>query len=259
MSPPCLDDWAEAERCRSARSLPDMIAGDLIVIGASAGGVGALLRLAPELPRDWSAAVAIVIHVPPRSTSNLPAILGREARLSASFARHDESIEAGRIYVAPPDHHLVVADGVFRLSAGPQENRYRPAIDVLFRSAARSWGARCIGVVLSGHLDDGTIGLVAIRRAGGIAVVQDPADAECPSMPRSALENAGADHCVPLAELGSLLQQLVLQNRRRPPMGAKEPGTQGPTPAERDAAPPAERSSPPGRRARARRTIAHRS
>ena len=186
-----------------------MAADRLIVIGASAGGIPALVRLFRDLPERWSAAVAVALHLAPNSSGNLASVLGRGAALPVAFATDGEQIRSARIYVAPPDRHLVVSDGALRVSVGPKSSRHRPAIDVLFRSAARAWGPRVIGVVLSGYLDDGTLGLAEIRRAGGLAVVQDPADAEYPSMPASALEGAGADHRVSISEMAALLEQLA--------------------------------------------------
>lgn len=183
-------------------------ARDLIVIGASAGGVEALRRLTADLPPDLRAGVVVVLHLAPGAASGLPAILGRSGALAASHARDRESLLPGHIYVAPPDRHVVVSDGVLRLTSGPRENLARPAIDPLFRSAAREHGGHVIGVVLSGLLDDGSAGLLSIRRAGGVAVVQEPEDALYADMPRHALAIAGADHVVKIADMGSLLDEL---------------------------------------------------
>jgi two-component system, chemotaxis family, protein-glutamate methylesterase/glutaminase len=182
---------------------------DLVVVGASAGGVEALIRVVSELPSDFPAAMLVVLHVPADTPSNLPAILGRVGRLPAAHARDDEPIEPGRILVAPPDWHLLVQDGRVRLSSGPFENLNRPAVDVLFRSAAINRDGRTIGVVLSGALDDGAAGLRTIALAGGLAVVQDPGDALIPSMPRSALEAARVDHVLPADEIGRKLPELL--------------------------------------------------
>jgi len=139
----------------------------------------------------------------------LPDILARASHWPAAMARHGEALEHGRILVAPPDHHLAIVDGRIALDRGPLENRVRPAVDVLFRSAAASCGARVIGVVLTGHLGDGSSGARAIKRAGGLLVVQSPDDAEAPSMPQSAISAAAPDYVVPLAAMGELLCALV--------------------------------------------------
>src|SRR5438046_2361834 len=154
-----------------------MQARDIIVIGASAGGVEALVELVRLLPPDLPAAVFVVLHVPPQSTSVLPSILNRARTLPAVHPHDGQATQHGRIYVAPPDHHMLIKDGTIRLTRGPRENRNRPAADALFRTAARDYGPRVTGVVLSGALDDGTAGLSAIKSRGGLAVVQDPAEA----------------------------------------------------------------------------------
>ena len=180
----------------------------LIVVGASAGGVRALQRLAAGLPADLRAAVLVVLHIGSHR-SMLPEMLSSRGPLPAAHARHEEPLQPGRIYVAPPDHHMVVSGGTVRLNRGPKEHHTRPAIDPLFLSAALSHGSETIGVVLTGTLDDGTFGLQAIKQCGGTALVQDPADAEEPSMPESALHHVDVDHCVPLADMARLLTSLA--------------------------------------------------
>jgi two-component system chemotaxis response regulator CheB len=182
---------------------------DLVVVGASAGGVEALIRVVSELPSNFPAAILVVLHTPADAPSNLPAILGRAGPLRSAHARDDEPIEPGRILVAPPDRHLLVHDGRVRLSSGPFENLHRPAVDVLFRSAAINRDGCTVGVVLSGALDDGAAGLRTIALAGGLAVVQDPGDALFPSMPRSAIEAARVDHVLPADEIGRKLPELL--------------------------------------------------
>jgi two-component system, chemotaxis family, protein-glutamate methylesterase/glutaminase len=193
---------------------------DIIVIGASAGGVEALQEIASTLPPDFQAAVFVVLHVTAEATSALPAILRRAGPLPASHAVNNEPIRYGRLYIAPPDFHLVLCDGAVRVVHGPRENRSRPAVDPLFRSAAITYGPRVIGVVLSGALDDGTAGLLAIKAQAGVAVVQDPDDAVVSGMPRSALEYVNVDYCAPLTEIGPLLVRLA---REPAPMAVPRP------------------------------------
>ncbi len=181
----------------------------MIAIGASAGGIEALVRLVGGLPANLQAAVTVVVHVPSTATSALPRILNRAGPLPAAQAIDGDSIESGQIYVAAPGHHLLVMPGRLRVTRGPRENGHRPAIDTLFTSTASAFGRNAIGVVLSGANNDGALGLAAIKAAGGIAVVQDPADALVSEMPRSARDAVAADHVAPAAELGPLLASLV--------------------------------------------------
>jgi two-component system, chemotaxis family, protein-glutamate methylesterase/glutaminase len=182
---------------------------DLVVVGASAGGVEALRTLVAGLPGELAAAVLVVLHIPPRAPSALPGILTRSGPLKAVHAADGERLHHGRIYVAPSDRHLLVRDGHIWLSNGPIENGHRPAVDALFRSAAHAHGTRTIGVVLSGARDDGTAGLSSIVSRGGLAIVQDPADALHPSMPRSAIDHVNVDHVEPAREIGPLIASLV--------------------------------------------------
>jgi two-component system chemotaxis response regulator CheB len=182
---------------------------DIIVIGASAGGVEALGELVGQLPPELPAAVLVVLHVSATATSVLPEILSRSGQLPAAAAADGDQIERGQIYVAPNDCHMLVHDGRISLSRGPRENGHRPAIDPLFRSAARAYRDRVVGVVLSGMLDDGAAGLRFIKDMGGATVVQDPDDAMFGAMPRAALEVAQPDRVVPVAALGGVLEALL--------------------------------------------------
>jgi two-component system chemotaxis response regulator CheB len=186
---------------------------DIIVVGGSTGAIAALQRLVADLPADLPAAVLVVTHID-ATPSLLPRILKRSAALPVAEAVDGEPIESGRIYIAAPDRHLLVEGGRVALRRGPRENSTRPAIDSLFRSAAVAFGARVIGVILTGMLNDGTAGLRAIKRCGGVAAVQDPDDAEAPDMPRSALRHVAVDHCVPLAGMGALLSRLAAEPAR---------------------------------------------
>src|SRR3954465_1951842 len=177
----------------------------IVVIGTSGGGLDALRTIVPDLPADFPAPIAIVMHTAPDSPGVLADILARVGRLPATSVTAAERLRPGTIYVAAPDYHLVIEPGRIRGTKGPKENRFRPAIDPLFRSAAQVFGPGAIGVVLTGNLDDGTAGLWAIKQLGGTAIVQDPADALFPSMPRSALRHVNVDHVVPIAGVAPLL------------------------------------------------------
>jgi two-component system chemotaxis response regulator CheB len=182
---------------------------DVVVVGASAGGVQALQQLVAALPPELPASVLIALHLSSEATSVLHDILSRAGQLDASQAVDGERLERGHIYVAPPDRHLLVRGANVCLSAGPRENGHRPAIDPLFRSAARAFGARVIGVVLTGTLDDGTDGLRLIKDRGGCAVVQDPEDAAYGEMPASAIAYADPHWIVPLAEIGRVIVEVI--------------------------------------------------
>ena len=184
--------------------------GRVIGIGASAGGVDALIRVVRELPPDLPAAICIVLHVPSSGRSVLASILGRYTPLPVVDADEDQLLRPGRIYVAPNDRHLIVTDGHLQLDRGPKENGVRPSVDVLLRTLAAACGPRAIAVVLSGALCDGSAGAVAVRNAGGVVVVQDPADATVASMPRSALRAVGeADAVLRANAIGPALARLV--------------------------------------------------
>jgi two-component system chemotaxis response regulator CheB len=182
---------------------------DVVVVGASAGGVEALARLVASLPADFPAAVLVVLHVLPGGRSVLGEILARAGRLPAATATDGARIERGRIYVAPPDHHLLLDGETLRMSRGPRENGHRPAIDLLFRSAAESRGPRLLGVVLTGLLDDGAAGLCVIKERGGAAVVQSPDDALYPAMPVSAIAATDVDAVVPVDQMAVTIGRLL--------------------------------------------------
>lgn len=186
-----------------------MVTRDVICVGASSGGVSALSRFVARLPPALPATVLVVLHMSPSSPGALPNILARASGWPTKMAVHGERLVHGRILVAPPDHHLTIVDGHTQLDRGPLENRVRPAVDVLFRSAAAWCGARVIGVVLTGHLSDGSAGARAIKRTGGVVIAQSPDDAESPSMPRATIAIAHPDHVVPLEEMGALLRTIV--------------------------------------------------
>lgn len=180
---------------------------DVIVLGASAGGIDALVRIVGGLPEDFPAAVFVVLHLPEGAATSLPQILDRAGRLRAFAASDTKPIQPGTITVAPPDHHLVLEDGHVRALRGPKVNGHRPAVDVLFHSAARTYGERVVGVVLSGSLYDGTLGLRAIKRRGGVAIVQ--ADAAHEGMPTSAIKNVDVDAVLPIQEIPEALTMFV--------------------------------------------------
>lgn len=194
----------------------------IIVIGASSGGFAVLRQLAAELPAGLAAAVFIVWHLPPDGHGVLPQALNRASTLPAAHAADGEPIAPGRIYVAPPDRHLLVERGRVRVTRGPKENGFRPAVDPLFRSAAFAYGPLVVGVVLSGALDDGAAGLRAIKRRGGTAVVQDPLDAEVPAMPHNAMRAAAVDYVVSATDLAALLVRLSHEPAPAAPEGAMD-------------------------------------
>ncbi|HEX3704641.1 MAG TPA: chemotaxis protein CheB [Vicinamibacterales bacterium] len=196
---------------------------DIVAIGASSGGVQALTVLLSSLPADLQAALFVVLHVNPDAPSQLPAILNRAGALPAAHAVDGEPIRRGRVYVAPPGMQTYLQPGRMAVKRGPQENLYRPAIDPLFRTAAHHYGARTIGVVLSGALDDGAAGLRAIKEAGGLAIVQEPDDAEVPGMPLNALERVKADYCVRMAAMGPLIAELTSRSFSLTPLAGEVP------------------------------------
>src|ERR1044071_8567923 len=170
-----------------------MATDDILTIGASAGGVEALRVLVSLLPTELPAALFVVLHIPQDAPSLLPALLQRAGSLPARHPADNTPIENGRIYVAPPNRHMLLEPGRVRLVHGPKENRHRPAIDPLFRSAAKAYGPRVVGVILTGALDDGTQGLEVVKKCGGVTIVQNPEEAIVPSMPLSALRYVEVD------------------------------------------------------------------
>ncbi|MBC7283276.1 chemotaxis protein CheB [Hoeflea sp.] len=191
-----------------------MTRSSIITIGASSGGVVALRSIAAALPAAFSAPLLVVLHIG-ALRSELPALLNMAGPLPAKHAEDGDMILPGHIYVAPPDRHMIVADGRLRLVRGPKENSARPAIDPLFRSVAENFGSDAVGVILTGNLNDGTLGLFEIKRRGGVAIGQNPNDAAYPDMPRSAAEHVALDYCPPLADIPELLIELVDQKKGR--------------------------------------------
>ena len=186
---------------------------DLVVVGASAGGVQALETLVRNLPPTFPAAIGIVLHVPAWRQSHLPDILTRAGTLPAAHAVHGERLRGGRIYVAPPDAHMLIDGERIELWRGPRENHHRPAVNPLFRTAATSYGPRVAGAVLSGAQDDGAAGLWWIKKYGGMALAQDPLEAEHSSMPRSAITSVDIDYVAPSAQIARLLTGLATGER----------------------------------------------
>lgn len=187
----------------------ERVTRDVIVIGASAGGIEALLGLFEKLPASLPAAVAVVVHRPPLFESALVRILGRRATLPVLEPEDQETVAPGRVYLGPRDHHMVFEDGVIRLNRGPQQHRFRPAVDPLFLSAAETYGRRVIGVLLSGGGADGVRGLIGIKARGGLSVVQDPREARNPTMPASAIAEDDVDAILRLDEMADALASLT--------------------------------------------------
>ncbi|MBD2058667.1 chemotaxis protein CheB [Oculatella sp. FACHB-28] len=180
-------------------------ASPIVVIGASAGGVQALLELVQLLPANFGASIFIVLHTSPTLPSRLPKLLQTAGHLSVTHAVDQAEIYPGHIYVAPPDRHLLIKPGWMQVVLGPKENRFRPAIDPLFRTAALAYGDRVIGVLLSGALYDGTAGLFDIKQHGGLTIVQDPEEAFVSALPRHAIAHVAVDHILPIAGIAQLL------------------------------------------------------
>jgi two-component system chemotaxis response regulator CheB len=193
---------------------------EVAAVGASAGGVEALLRLVGMLPETFAAAIFVVLHIPATGPSALPGILSRGGPLPAVHPADGAPIEPGHIYVAPPDRHLLVAPGTVRVARGPREHGHRPAIDPLFRSAARAYDSAAAGVILSGTLDDGATGLALLHERGGVAIVQEPTDALYAAMPANALRLTLPDYVQPVEDIARTLARLALAPTDRPPNAA---------------------------------------
>lgn len=195
---------------------------DIVVVGASAGGVEALMRFVGQLALGFTGAVFVVLHIAP-ARSVLPSILRRRSELPVAHAVEGQPVEAGRIYVAPPDRHLLLEPGCVRVVTGPHQNGHRPGIDPLFRTAAWAYSERVVGVLLSGMLYDGTLGLEAIKGAGGLSLVQDPDDALYPAMPQSAIAHGSPD----LIGTAEVLAQFVVELAARGPENEHLMGERG--------------------------------
>jgi two-component system, chemotaxis family, protein-glutamate methylesterase/glutaminase len=210
--PPTLLGWQLMPESQSGTAEPAMRTPrgrDIVVVGGSEGGIQALLAFVAGLPADLPAAVFTALHTHAGTESRLADMLSRRGPLPARLAIHGEPITPGRIYVAPPDNHLMLRPGHLQVVRGPKENGFRPAVDPLFRTASIAYGPRVIGVVLTGNLDCGTAGLLSIKARGGLALVQDPHEAAVPEMPRSALDHVAIDHVATVADLSTLVSKLV--------------------------------------------------
>ena len=185
-----------------------MVDVPLIVIGASVGGLTAMASVLREVSPTFPGAILAVIHIGDQD-AQLPRYFHRRSPLFVDYAQDQQKIAPGRVYVAPPDRHLIVENGHVLLSAGPKENHTRPAIDPLFRSAAENYGPLVSGIILTGHLSDGTAGLWEVKRRGGTTIVQNPDEAEVPSMPKSALRHVAVDYCLNLTDIGKLVNRLA--------------------------------------------------
>jgi two-component system chemotaxis response regulator CheB len=182
---------------------------DIVVVGASAGGIEALKAFVKDLPADFKGSIFIVLHVPSYSETRLPWILSKVGNIEAVLPDDGEEIEPGKIYVAPNDHHMLLQEGKIVVKRGPKENRFRPAIDALFRSAAYVYGSRVIGIILSGLLDDGASGIWTIKQMGGTVIVQEPEDAEQPQLPKNVLQYVVPDYTLAAIDMGPIVAGLV--------------------------------------------------
>ncbi len=204
-----MDMDANSTTATPARERKPAFGHDIVVVGGSAGAIQPLVKIVAQLPADLAATLFVVIHRSAEAPQRLAEILRRESGLRAMEAADGMTIEHGVIHVAPPDRHLLVEESAIRVVHGPKENRHRPAIDPLFRSAAWAYGPRVVGILLSGGLNDGAAGLWAIETCGGTTIVQDPEEARFPGIPRSALENMDVDHCVRSTEMAMLISRLA--------------------------------------------------
>lgn len=186
----------------------------VVVIGTSAGGLSALKELIIQLNKKFPLPILLVKHISADATGSVILdVLNKQSKIVCQYAKNGEKLKAGHLYMAPSNHHLMIdGDQKILITKGAQENRSRPAIDPLFRSAAVAFGNGVIGILLTGYLDDGTSGMKVIKRCGGICIVQDPKDADYPDMPKNALNNVEVDYCLPISEMGALLYQLIPQN-----------------------------------------------
>jgi two-component system, chemotaxis family, protein-glutamate methylesterase/glutaminase len=201
----------------------------VVIAGASAGGVEALVQLVRSLAVDFPHPVLVILHVAPTGTSVLPAILARACRLPVTSAADGEDLRPGHVYVAPPDNHMVIEDTKLRLSQAPRENGHRPAIDPTMRTAANAYDGATIGIVLSGSRDDGTAGLMAIKASGGTAIVQDPEEALYPSMPLSAIAHVRPDAILPIAAMAHWILEHNPRSNRAPVSSNPSPNPGEPT------------------------------
>src|SRR5262245_61643171 len=181
---------------------------DIVTIGGSAGSMDELCKLLRSLPKSFTGSLFIVVHTSAEGPGLLAEILGRASRLPVGNPHHGEPIKPGRVYVAPPNYHLLIVPGHIELGRGPRENRFRPAADPLFRTAAQTYGPRVVGIVLSGGLEDGTLGLKVIKQHGGMAIAQEPSEAVNPGMPNSAIQNVNVDFVMPVKAMPRVLMQL---------------------------------------------------
>ena len=192
-----------------------------MVIGASAGGSVTLPELLKQLRPQMDIAVFIVMHITKRSIGDmLVKRIQKHTALKCKLAKHGDTIKAGTLYMAKPDHHLLLKNNKIILGKGPMENRYRPSIDALFRSAAAQYDHKVIGIILTGMLEDGAVGMLAIRRSGGSCIVQDPNEAQHPDMPNAVLKNLRPDYIVPVSEMGAAITEII----SNPPRKSKIPG-----------------------------------
>lgn len=222
---------APYRRGQSAFEKRAQVKRDIIVIGASAGGVEAVPRLLSSLQANIRASFFVTLHISPHNESIMPKLIEDQGRLMAEHPLDGARIQQGHVYVAPPDFHLLLGKGVVQLGHGPKENRHRPAIDVLFRTAEEAYGRRVASILLTGNLDDGVAGLQRIQQLGGMAIVQDPREAPYPDMPRNALNAFHPDHCLPLKGIESLISVLSKNGGGGRKMKARKGTSRGGQPA----------------------------